>query len=195
MITIIKPQEIERYIYVYKETEKPTSKVIHFFTRLRQRELLSSIELIPYLEQPSKESILYLYPNGIICWNHPSLLNQTLESCLALIERNHRIHTTKICLCPLYVYEHEERKKQIVAEGMTIGQYAMEIKRLERAEVASLHKGVNWTHTFSELKKKKINSALDRYNIQKDLFDEFGEKTYQKRMNRWLHVLHHLGQM
>jgi len=195
MTTIIKPQKIEQYFYVYTHTEKPNSRIVNFFAELRKKQLLSSIELIPYSQHPFQDSILYLYPNGITFWNNPSLQEQTLKSCLTLIEQNRGVKVTKICLCPSYLFNDEEKKNQLVLEGMTMGQYAMEIKRMERAEMLSIHNHLEWNERFVELKTEKNNSALDRYNIQKSLFEEFGNIVYQKKMERWLRILQRLSQI
>lgn len=195
-MTIVKePNKIACFFTYYADVENVHMRIQHLFRNLSERHLLSNIQIAIGLTEERTKRDVTIYPNGMIFWYEKPMSGNDVEACLTYIEREGKNNAVTLRLHLGIEDKQEKRKQKLLKEQVTIGQYAIAIRQMEREEQKELEELGHWEQLAKQRKQEKMDSLFDRYNIQKTLYELFGDPKYLRRMNRWMRIASKLNQL
>jgi len=186
MATITGQREMKQFLYYYIHHEKPNQIVEDFLLSLLSSSFCSSITFLYSLYHTVEEYDVLVQANGTMLWKNMDSFEEIPERCRQFIENTAKRNTVRIYLPPrAFAEERNSLSHQLSA--LTVGQYAFHVRHIERKEELFLQK-FNWNVSFAELQKQKIDDVLDRYDIQKNMYAQFSDPIYKRKMERWERV-------
>lgn len=185
MIKVESAKDIKRFFYYYKRLENPHNDVLLLLKAIENEQLLSSIQLIDFRAEVVQGKKVTVYPNGIIFWKEMILTGDIINDCIKFIKQEAKGTPVFLQLVPQKILEQEEKMQKAIELNCTVGQYIDATYRLEKEEEALLQQYREWSRDFQDIKKERIDAILDRYLIQKDLYEIFSEEKYKRKMSKW----------
>lgn len=174
--------QMEKFITYYNWKESPNPRILELFQEIKKRDLSKKIYLLCEDEMDLQNNMILIQNNGIMIWNEMNPHLDVIGEALSFIMKNEQ---TCICLQTKVCTEEQNLLQEYAESGATVGQYAMRVKRLERNIEKKKQGYQSWHQDFESIKKNKIDSVLDRYHMQHQLFQMFGDEKYKKRMEKW----------